>query len=780
MTNPVIDYSEFGSRATKSQPKEQQEYQQPPPRNEDEIDYSEFGTPASSTAEVTPQDRQNVFQYIKGIGKDFYSKYLAPKDGGEEEGIGKGLVRNLAQLPLGLFQKATAVLEMLQPGVIQESLDDIEEYAIKNHLSEEEYNKLVSGIYEGAQYLGSQSQVEEWIEEKTGAPLVPRTRAQELLRLGSFAKGITPGKMQSYAAATGVPAASIALEESGFTPEAADTLALLTSPLSMFGASKISKSPISFPQKSINKLGEGGEVGSAAPRKKLSKPQKIERFAVSEEIPPIERSSFEAAEDILQEVERGKSKPPPLETMSRSPSSLRGRVSLSNEPGSGVAEVPRTLPFTKEGLENSVLNPISNSKVYRKSNAGKSLQNEIIDISRKNYEEVGKLYDRVRDLNSNLEYTHQNLATQLNATIQQLEKIPSKSTVTKKLIKTSQEILDKIATTSEGEVTGLRPIPNNVLIDQIQQLREIINFDFPEAKVENQFKPIIRNIEESLFSTTKAEGNAPAVESLLEANAAYRQWKDIFDNEKISPFRRRSNHQYVKLYENSLRTDDFNALRKILAQSPEGDAWLKILQREIVEDALDPFFNNPKKIGEKKFYETIGGLEDIISSTDTAAVSSKMQEFKNRKLNRRVEKLGSFSKENKALSKLSGLSPEQIEAKFNTRSGIRDLRETLNKTEQQRKLFQKLQDQKILDMLYEGEVKKNPTGTDLQRVLNNKKNYELLREMVGTREAEAMRNAAEILGNRTFSPENLRKYAKIAGRIVIKGKIYRLLHVLPV
>lgn len=802
MTNPAVDYSSFGRPGfpVKMGTKEQQVYQQPGV-NEDEEDFSSLGRRATDAQEFSEEDKKSFFNYLTPLGQKFKEKYLTPKEGISSEGKGKSILRTLLQVPTGLFQKYTAPLEMLQPGVIQESLDDIEEYALRHNLSEEEYNKLVEGIYEGANYLGSQSQVENYIEEKTGLPLTPHTRGQELLRLGSFAKGIAPTKASSYAASAGAPALSETLREAGLNEEASDMLALLATGAGI-GIGKSAKfkkgakatgEAISTAAKDIkSSISEGGKPPPplGGREKRLTKPQKIERFAVPEEIPPGKRSSFEVADRILQNLKQERESQTPQEfsyprpqKQNANPPPLQDRVTREYADGITQRPTPTRKPTNNESFTQSVLNDVSPYEVTNKLENGTAVKNEVLRVNDEVYSHINDLYNISRELNQGIESVHPELVNYLNREIQRLLQIPDRGSVSNRLLNSMTNIRNRLALVDEeGGVTGYLPISNQDLIAQIQELHQLVDFDFGEGRPKNVFRPLIRNMRQSVERTAAINGAEEAVNSLRRANQAYAEWANTFDNDLITPFRDLSNTEFEKLHDKSLRPADFRALSNILSQSTEGRRLLGSLQREIVDKSLSSYFDNMRNINSRSFNRSLNELTGIIGEEGVNNIRNQFIDY-SRRLPNQARILKRYpeetSKTTNAVAKVTNLTPEQIEAKFNTRSGIREMRERLNKTDRQRQLFKEYQDQKILDILYEGEVKKSPTGTDLKRVINNKKNYELLREFVGEREAAALRHAAEALGDRTFSPENINKFAKTVGKIILKGKIYKLLKALP-
>jgi hypothetical protein len=812
MTNPVTDYSPLGGRGFPIKgegTQEQKIYQQPTKEVEDDPYASLGGRDTVEDSSYSNDQEKSLFQYLTPIGQKFKEKYLSPKEGFESEGTGKALFRSLLQLPLGIVSKYLAPLEMLQPGIIQESLDDMEEYAIRNNLSEDEYNKLIEGVYEGANYLGTQAQAENYIEEKTGTPLRPHTRGQELARLGSFAGSIS----KSIPAALGAPLLSETLQEkTGLNSEASDMLSLMAS--GVYAGGKAYSPLRQGAKQGVKAIGQAGKelapqivegakalkekavdkINSPA-QKKLSPSEKIVKFAVNEDIRPDERSTYGTAKEILnnlreEENQRLLSEEKPKEfryprpsAANENPAPLKDRVNVSDQQ-IGLRPTGSEGVDYSTSFKNKILKNISEREVYNDSNFAQGVQNEVQKVNDIVRTGLNELYDEARELNQGIQATYTRLPHELLNFIEDPQNIPARGANTNQLIKKTEDIIDRLATVERNEngdiesITGYKPISNQTLIDQMQELRELIDLPYIEGKSKNKFLPIIGQINSALENTARANGNGAAIDALQNANAAFSTWAQYFDNQYVNPFRRRSEGGYESLYKKAVIPDGFMALQDVLNQSTHGRELVKALQREIVNDKLEPYFKNPRNIPKEKLDKTLRNLEPIIGEREVEDIRKEFNSYARRYPNRFriINKIpeGKVNKDLKAVSRVLEKTPEQIEANFNSRSGIQDLRERLSNNETNRNLFKKLQDQKILDILYEGKVKKTPTGKELSNVLNDRHNFELLSEMVGEEEAKAMRRASEALGNRIFTKQNIKTLGETTGKIILKGKIYHL------
>ncbi len=150
----------------------------------------------------------------------------------EEESIYKKAGRAALQIPLG-----AAKAHPLSFGA--DILNAAAEGASMNALSElaEDDPNLNREVAEKARrespvQIPTQGQIEQLIEEKTGAPLAPKNIADKLLRLGSSAAALRPGGIGERAVAgVTAPAVSAGLEKLGAPEEVSEGVGLLASGL---------------------------------------------------------------------------------------------------------------------------------------------------------------------------------------------------------------------------------------------------------------------------------------------------------------------------------------------------------------------------------------------------------------------------------------------------------------------------------------------------------------------------------------------------------------------
>ncbi len=523
-------------------------------------------------------------------------------------------------------------------------------------------------------------------------------------------------------------------------------------------------------------VGEG-LVGALAD--KFSKLSLANQAKILEErvIPPgLSNSQYETAEEVLDAIRRNGGPPPP-------PGGSGGVP-----PPGGPGGPSRTAPFrvkpggedmglrpapapAKPELKDTIGNIFSNKRFYNTTEAGRAYRNEITKLDREVYAGVNDLYKLSREANSKTNEIQTKLVEQLQDRIGQIESIPEPSDVQKRLLRASQQILKNIATFGEnGEVTGYLPINNQVLIDQIQALRQIVDYDFSHGNTKNIFKPLIRELQEAVIVGAESSGNQQAITTLRDANNAYRLWSEAFDNDYVRPFRDMSNQDLSKLFKGSLDLDEFNMLKRVLNTSPKGQELLRGSQREIVEKHLGKFFDNPRGVNPRDFDTALRELEAVITPEETQQIREAFHEASSRTNIRARQQVHQPTNEETIAAKYTGKEPEDVMNMMNSRSGIRRLRDDLSGSSQKKELFEKMAQKKMRSVLRSGNIENDATGTELYKFLNNEHNYELFSEILGENETEFLRLTAKDIGKKQLRTEALKKVASQGANKLISLK----------
>lgn len=494
--------------------------------------------------------------------------------------------------------------------------------------------------------------------------------------------------------------------------------------------------------------------------------QILEQKVVPKDLP---KSQFDTAQEMLKIVEQQKQNnylsnfpgAPPSPPGGSAPSKLLPeRITAPKDIGLRPVKTE-----ANPAIEDQVGSIFSKNKFYNTTEGGQALRNEIMNIDEDVYRGVNDLYKTSRELNSEINEIHPQLANRIKNRVLELEAIPEPSDVQKRLIKASNNILEKIAAFDEsGNPTGYIPINNQILIDQVQSLRQIIDYDFAHGNTKNIFRPLINDLQDAALRAAETSGKPEAAEAINEARSAYRTWVEAFDNDYVRPFRDSSNQDYSKLFKSSLDLDEANMLNKILGITERGQELSKAATREIVDKHLSKYFQNPRSFDPREFSKSLRELEAVITPEQSQDIREKFRDASQRINVKATHKPRKPTNDELIAARYEKNKPEDIIKMMDSRSGIKQLHEDFSDTKVKREVFERLSRQKMRSMLREGNIEKEFTGDDLYRFLNKEKNYEIFSEIIGENETESLRSVAKEIGKEQVKKEARKKGATKALR----------------
>lgn len=451
-------------------------------------------------------------------------------------------------------------------------------------------------------------------------------------------------------------------------------------------------------------------------------------------------------------------------------------------------------------LFNEVGNIVAKVEVDNPTSAGKALSEVVRKQDQEVYSDVNEAYKKSREANKGIQTIHPNAVDSLIAYAEDKRQIPNPSTPTKNLLKAVDNILEELAVMDEsGNVTGYKPINNQTLIDQIQELRTQIDYDFEHGDAYNIYKPVIGALEKAAETAASKLNRGKAARLLRNAKDKYRNWAETYNNDYMRPLRDKSNQDYTKHYRTFQDIDELNMLKRAVGTGTDARNLLQSLKRSLAEKRLEPFIKKPKEIDIRKFerelralkpvleQEQINNIRDAFKKARSAkeTVPEKVQKPKEPKLKEyptsvkipiapkkprpkeRLAKLRAKLPEVKELTtpemkyyqRLSNLSGEEIANKTRSVEGIREMRSVLEQTERGKEIFDRFAKKKLKSILLEGKLEGKLSKADVYDVLNNEKNYAIASEILGEELASDLFNAAKE-GKGRFTIKDLAQIAR--------------------
>lgn len=663
---------------------------------------------------------------------------------------------NTYQVIGGLLKRFTWPLDIVQASMIGDALSDIEELEMAAWKQGKEFDveKYKNYLAEQIQTIPTQENIESFIEEKTGLPLTPRGKGKDI-RFASQIFGLTPGGLtgKTTAAITGA-GTRYAAQEAGVPEIGADILGGVASQLPRAASSAVRR---------------------ALPKTRESK---LAQSLIGED---LARSQYETAEELanrLKNLPPDDPPPPPsgwkktelefADPTQRTPRTTERRVTTGGE----ALPLRPTTP-ARPTTEETVGRLFAPQRFRNSTEAGREIKNNIMARDREVYEQVGQLYRNSRNLNREVVTTHEQLYQDLGNIINEIDQVAHPSGVQNQVRAAARDIRRSLAEEvpirdAEGNIIDYDIIFNEVssqpLIDQVQSLRQKIDYDFQHGNVKNIFNPLINSIENSVERAAASTGNQAASQAWQEARSAYRNWAETFDNDYVRPFRDRSNRSFQELYKQSLKSDNANVLRPILQETEGGRNLERQLVRSIVEKDLKPFLDDPWKMNPREFNRALEELEPLTTAQERSALRG-VYAMERQAAPFRGRKIQAPTPQEKVLGKITDRKPEQIFQMMNSRTGIKQLRQEVANDPIAKNQFNQLTKQRIRSILQEGKIEGKFTGTKLYEVLNNESNYEIISEIIGKEATQEVFEAAKKIGNQQMTLENIKKIGKYTGAL---------------
>ncbi len=460
--------------------------------------------------------------------------------------------------------------------------------------------------------------------------------------------------------------------------------------------------------------------------------------------------------------------------------SLEGRVSEGGEPLQVKPEFPEKPSSTKQRV-GSVISP---DKIENRYVAGSKNKAAVQATADAEYKAVQKLYDENIKINETIETTHPTLANELRSIIKEIDSIPEPSAPQKQIKNAAEKILNEIVSFDEsGNITGYKPVNNNVLLNQAKSLRQSIDYDFAQANPRGVFMPTIESLENAALRAAAEKGNDAAVKANKAAKEAYKKWAETYQNDFIRTLRDTSNHKFSQSFDSSLNVDNFKALDNVLQKSNAGQQLASQTRRELITDQLSPFIKNPKKINPEALDEALNELSVVLRPGEEYAIRQSLAESRRAPViigtkvptpkapeapkTKTIESvniplfkpptkeikfpskvkipLKGEVKPTKAMKEASDwmkITPEKVKDLTNTPTGIKKLKAQLSKSPEGKKLFEKVGHEKIKEILHGGKVKRVFTGKELEEFINKTDNYDILSEIMGEDTVKGLLDAA--------------------------------------
>ena len=283
------------------------------------------------------------------------------------------------------------------------------------------------------------------------------------------------------------------------------------------------------------------------------------------------------------------------------------------------------------------------------------------------------------------------------------------------------------------------PISKQHLINQMRQFRKFVQYKYTNDP-SNVFYRAINLMEQAIERPTGTiENEQNAIDLFRFAQAGHREWAEIFNTKYIKPIIARDEFDYEGITNKLLKPDRYNRISHVLDNgSIEGASISRELRREIVSDQLEPLLRKKDGtvrrniLGSNEFNRAIREMPVTLHPNEVAAIrnavrpqtypvraSKPPKPIKPPKIELRLDQ------------KYANMTPEQIEARLSTVSGIKEFENMFrDATPEQKEMVQSLKRDIGIRILTKNKIANHKDAT-IENVLNDADSVAQLREFLG-------------------------------------------------
>jgi len=309
-----------------------------------------------------------------------------------------------------------------------------------------------------------------------------------------------------------------------------------------------------------------------------------------------------------------------------------------NPPGSNLkaaaSDIGEKLKVSGKALKEKIFGPniseeipksLSRERIKNTTSAGMELEKAVA----KPYEELTKqenqAYEVSKKANKSIEAIHPELVHDLQASIEELSKIPDPSSPLKRYIISSRKLLRDLAEIDEaGTIHGYKPISNQILIDQIQEYNQIPQFDFPTDTKTGIFKSLIKKTTKAVDET--AAKHPKANKAWKEAKEIHARKSELFADRDVAKWTKLADKNYSAEFSSSINIDKIRKLEPVLKRTAEGRGVLQKLKREIVERMFKDYFPVGKRFDKAEISRAMAELEPILTADELKVIEQLFKE----------------------------------------------------------------------------------------------------------------------------------------------------------
>ena len=449
---------------------------------------------------------------------------------------------------------------------------------------------------------------------------------------------------------------------------------------------------------------------------------------------------------------------------------------ISKTPTQATAQPPIKTARARSDAEQVFNDVIYPQRIVDPAKAGEQITKNFRKLQKDAWEAVNHVYTASKEAMKGIEGERGYLLNKLQSRIREWKGYPPNSEQAA-MASEARRIKEKLITRNpETKAVKMRPdVSQESLIREIQEINTKLRDPYMPGNQKNMWRVLRNDLEEGVTQFNKETGNEAATEIWNDARALRRKYSETFDNKYVEKFTDPDNYDYIANLTSLENPDNFRRVQSLVLQMPGGKQISSNIEREIVNNKLGKYFENPLKHNPQDIAADIDKLSSVISPEKQSQLRQMFDlEFEGAQLTpggkapppppkpaqivtQKVPKPPT-PKTAKEIKEPKKLKASQIERKFNDVDDIKEMRKALPPD-----VFQKNRLHKGKDILFGGKYKDRPTGNTLKERMLDTHDREILIELYGEKNFNTVLKMAEEAGEKELTKEFVKKVAIKAG-----------------
>lgn len=422
---------------------------------------------------------------------------------------------------------------------------------------------------------------------------------------------------------------------------------------------------------------------------------------------------------------------------------------------------------------------ISKNGFTSEANEGRLTSKYVKDLAAEERLPIAENYRLAKQVTKNHNATFKPLADFVSDFKKEVELIPHRNTAEQFVHKQLETIQDLV-----GSPDRLLEANAAKLMAQADSMSKAVNYEEAFGGYKSRVKSLVREINQGVENSLKANGLANEAEIVANADKAYANFADRFLNDELAPFFEKRINDPESLAKKLRNPGEYRAYKNAVGET--NPDLINAIDKALIEERLSPYFKNPSKVTGSDFKKDLDALKELVGPVKIKNVErvlrSKLAEHeKSAERSLMLQNQAGVRKSKEPGKGASPLKerlptteikdPEDIAKRLKSPSDIKKLRAEF-KSKGDKQLFDQIAEHKVEDIFREGGYgSKTLKGQDIVKIIDNPSNHPVLLELLGKESLDLIYKEAAIAGAKEISSANAKKLVKDLLKIGVNGSL---------